>query len=683
MDSTVLHHSQFLKHLVGSPTRNQDYIYELWNRLHFGAPAEPAWSQGEILHKNLKFLFPCHELLSSIFDLPGVESAIAIVHDLFHKRGEKKVLFYGDRDADGICSTSILYLFFRDKMGIAEANMTLMLPGEEDKYGLTLDIAEKIVERRPDILITLDNGSSNRESFGAIRAALPGVKTIIIDHHSLPKSPEDYPDVDAFINPVMLAEKDSRRNMCTSGLAYLFIYAVAWSFTDEYDKITLVRNENPENDIYIKNGTRIDSNKYDKIFYLKSSIMGSAKNSTEPSNDFAALWNAECSQNFRLNKINNFLKSYPDTLGIPEKIAIFQNIKMKNVYRKVHEFLPLAAIGTVADSMLLTDDNRILVHEGLAMINENKSTLVTGLKEIIKAMELFNVNINEQDLAFTICPAVNAPGRMGQARMALDAIVVKDPLECARNSFLLKEQNEKRKFMSSESMRLLEGSLNSPDDAVVVCYHEQIHRGISGIVAGKLAEKYEKPALVLVNDGQYLRGSVRSYKNENVLAIIQELAPWFVQYGGHLQAAGFSLEHAKRKDFTAQFIATAARLLVKTGDAEPAPDGPVIHLRDVELTPSLWKELLVFAPYGNGNPRPKLSISPTGEITYKLMGKEKNHARVNFTAVKNGSIEAVWFNFGKELYNLENYQTLKVLTEPQINYFRGVEKYQLRIIEVR
>jgi single-stranded-DNA-specific exonuclease len=690
MNSNIFDPSEYLKSAVDSPTKHQTYIYELWNKLHFGDQSNLSYSPKEILNKNLKYIFPYHNLLSSPFDLPGIENAIAIIHELFHNRDKLKLVIYADRDADGICSASIIYLFFRDKMGIPDANMTVMLPEVEDKYGLTVEIAEQIVQKRPDILITLDNGSSNKESFDAIKSKLPAIKTIIIDHHSLPKSPADYPDVAAFINPVILNEKDSRRNMCTSGLAYMFIFAVTYSFTGEYNKVTrlvadpknLEKNANGVDDgsmpnVCIKNGILVDSEFCDKIIY--------ENNPSEINGDFNTLWNSECEKNYRLGKMNGFLKSYPEACELHEKFIIFQNIRMKNVHHKINKYLPLAAIGTIADSMPLIDDNRILVYEGLNLINEDKTNLTTGLKEIIKTLELFNVTINEQDLAFTVCPTINAAGRMGQAKIAFDALTSNDPVDCAKYSFLLKEQNDKRKLMSSDSLKLIENSITGLNDSVVVCYHEQIHRGISGIIASKLAEKYKKPALVLVNDGEYLRGSVRSYKNENVLAIIHELAAWFVQYGGHLQAAGFSLEHAKREDFTKQFILTAGEILNKAGDTLPVEtaETPVIQLKDIDLTPSLWKELLLFAPYGIGNPRPKLSILATGEITYKLMGKEKNHARVNFTSIKNASIEAVWFNFNGDLYNLEKFKTLTIITEPQINYFRGVERYQLRITEVK
>ncbi|MDH4262971.1 MAG: DHH family phosphoesterase [Spirochaetia bacterium] len=679
MSSDIFNPFDYLKHIVDSPTQHQTYIYELWNKLHFSDKTKQAFSSKEILNKNLKYIFPYYNLLTPPFDLPDINKAIKIVHELFHNKSEKKLIIFADRDADGICSASILYLFFRDQMGIPDINISVMLPGIEDKYGVTLEISEKIIEKQPDILITLDNGSSNKVSFDVIRSKLPDIKTIIIDHHSLPKTKEDYPNVDAFINPIILNEKDSRRQMCTSGLAFMFIYALTYSFTEEYNKITLLnlnsKNEVQNSGVYVKNGILIDPETPDKIFY--------ENNSPDANNDFNKLWNTECINNFRLSKINNLLLTYPNTLELHEKLGIFQSIKMKNVFQKVRSFLPFAAIGTIADSMQLLDDNRILVYEGLLLINEDKSNLSIGLKEIIKALELFNVNINELDLAFSVCPAVNAAGRMGQANIALSALTSKDPIECAKNAFLLKEQNEKRKLMSSDSLKLLEEAINSPNDSVIVCYHEQIHRGISGIIASKLAEKYKKPALVLVNDGEYLRGSIRSYKSENVLAIIHKLAPWFVQFGGHIQAAGFSLEYEKRIDFISTFIDTAKDFLNTKDAAIPETvESPVIYLKDVELTPSLWKELLFFAPYGIGNPRPKLSISPTAEITYKLMGKEKNHARVNFTAIKNASIEAVWFNFDGDLYNLSDYKNLKIITEPQINYFRGVEKYQLRIIEV-
>jgi single-stranded-DNA-specific exonuclease len=674
MESILTDYNINLNLLIKEPTHYQKYVFSQWNKYILDRYSEDDFSNSDLFKKHLKYLFPFQFLITSPFYLPDIIKAIDIIRNYYLTKDSGKILIYGDRDADGVCSASMLLLFLRDKLGIPSNNFVVMVPDEEDKYGLTPEVISRLIGEDPAIVFTVDNGSSNKDSFELLKNSNPDVKIIIIDHHSLPKKIEDYPQVDAFINPVIFPEKNSLRNMCTSGLVYLFIQALTYSLTSEYNKVYLLRGEE---DIFVKNGIPTVNSPYEKIFFFN--------NSSSEGEDFTAMWNLERKKNFRFSKVADFLEKNPDAAGITERFQIFNLMKMPKILYTMEQFLPLAAIGTIADSMLLTDDNRILVSEGLSVINNNKSSLFYGLKEVFKAVDLYNNKISEQDMAFSVCPLVNAAGRMGQASIALKTFISSELLECSQNAFLLKEQNEKRKELSLASIGLLEGSLNdNPEKKIIVAYHEDVHRGISGLLASKLAEKYEKPAMVLVNDGDYLRGSVRSYQNENVLSIIHELAPWFVQYGGHLQAAGFSLEHHKKDEFIESVHKVSVRFFGESIETEkPADLSPVIEISDFEITPSLWKELLIFAPFGPGNLRPRLLISLTNPVAYKYLGKNKNHLKLSLSGIKYPSIETVWFFFSKDIEKLARHEEIKIFAEPQLNYFRGGEKLQLRITQIQ
>lgn len=650
----------YLTDYLPGATEAHRSIYSSWEkRFH-----------GENNNKNLAafaltYFYPYRFLLQSPFVLPEMEQAVALLQDFFHQHNDKKMVLYSDRDADGVTSSSILYLFFREKMGIPEKNLTALVPGEEDKYGITDEVAERIIAQKPDYLITLDCGSSNRDTLKNIAEALPGVRILVLDHHTLPEEQSQYPEVEAFVNPVVLPEDSPSRYLCTAGLAYQLIWALTYSFTSEYQKTYQVYHE--KESCYVKNGLEVGSGADAEEFDLEKT------------------WARETHENPELHRVARFLEKNPDARSIAERFFMLQTLRMKKVAHRIEPFLALSSIGAVADLMDLNHNNRILVAEGLRLLNRNKESLPVGLREILKSLDLARKPLSEKDLGFTLGPTINAPGRLGNAALALEALTVADPLEAAKRASSIKKTNTQRKALSQEAVDLIEAKIqDTPDEPLIIAYDERIHRGISGLVAGKLADKFGKPALVMVNDGDCLRGSFRAYDNENIFSLVTAMAPWFIQYGGHLQAAGFSLDYQKKDDFIAALKEKSKEF--NFDDVSAQNDSleektPFIQAKDIELTPALWKEMLSFAPYGPGNPHPVILIEPTAKVSATPMGKDGLHSRINFKAIQNPLIEGVWFFHGIEVNKLSQ-NVVQIKAEPQMNHFNGKIKYQLRIIGV-
>lgn len=184
----------------------------------------------------LRYLLPSLHLLKSPFEFPAMERAVALLREFVAREGAKKLVIYGDRDADGVTSASVLTLFCREQLKIGRESMTSFVPREEDKYGITEAVAERIIAEKPDLLVTLDCGSSNKAELGRIAAAT-GCKTIIIDHHFIPADPADYPAVEAFINPKLLPELEFVRDYCTAAITLRFVQAVLYSYSREYNEL--------------------------------------------------------------------------------------------------------------------------------------------------------------------------------------------------------------------------------------------------------------------------------------------------------------------------------------------------------------------------------------------------------------------------------------------------------------
>lgn len=643
----------------------QHNIYESW--LQTLRMARPGITPAELAYENLTYFFPYRFLLTSPFGIPDMDAGVGMMRDFFHNRHKEKLVIYADRDADGISSAAILYLFCIEKMGVEPQHISILLPRQEDKYGITEEAAQRIAAEKPDFLFALDNGSSNRDTLLELSAKLPKLRIAILDHHYIPEDPAAYPEVEAFVNPKRLNPHDPHANLCTAGLSLMFIWALTYSFTAEYG--ALYRVPTKDGYVTIQNGIIVD-NPGDK-----------GAEGAEPEIkefDLDEEWRRVAESNAEINRVEAVLKDRPEALDEGGRLFALQTLTMKKIMDRIAPYLSLAAMGTVGDLMELSGNNRILVYEGLRQMNHRPEIQPVGVKELMRSNDLIRKAVTEQDFSFTLCPMINAPGRLGDPLIALEALIVTDPLEAAKAVSRLKKENQRRKALSSEAMELLatEGGVEEASE-LVLAYHPGIHRGISGIVASKLTDTYGKAALVLVEDGDCLRGSIRAATTQNVMSLLIELDPWFIQYGGHLRAAGFSLEAGKKEGFWE--AAKEKSVILTQGDGLEEPPSYVWSVKDNHIAPSLWREALRFAPYGNGNPHPALLIEATAPVQALPLGKTGDHARIRFSGIEHPLIEAVWFFHGGQANNEIDHQRFLFCAEPQVSFFMGKSKFQLKI----
>jgi len=575
-------------------------------------------------------------------------------------------------------------------MSYPEELIDVILPLKDDKYGVTEQSVEKILAVKPDILITLDCGSANKDTLEKVKNNLADVLIIVIDHHFIPEREEEYPQVDAFINPKKLNEFDSSFHLCTAGLAIKFIQALSYSFTKEYNIVNKLISENKEDVVFIQNGCLSTEAEYIKSSFQREVFFGDSNEVNVSSNDnikkiiIKNLWDGFIKTNRDFYFFNQFLSKSKVLLSVKEKFNIIQNLSMQNIFNKISPYLGFAAIGTVGDSMPLYDDNRIFVKEGLSILNRKKDLISSGLKELLKHLKLHYKQISEQDIGFSLSPTINAAGRLGETDKSFDALIENDPLKAAEKSFILKSLNEKRKEITTEALVLIEPLLEQldKDQDIAIVYNSNIHQGISGLLASKIAEQLQKPAIVLVDDGESLRGSIRAFTNENVFSILESLKDMFIQFGGHKQAAGFSLEFSKKDKFIEEAYKMAKNLCGKQ-DSNEVDDNNLeffqsYNMKETEINSNLWKEALTFSPYGKFNPHPLFGIESDKELQYTKMPKNKDHARIDFN-ILNKDIKAVWFFHNNQLDEYKNTKEKIYYAEPHYNFFMGKTTPQLII----
>lgn len=361
-------------------------------------------------------------------------------------------------------------------------------------------------------------------------------------------------------------------------------------------------------------------------------------------------------------------------------IAIRSSLRDRGWFRDKEEpdlrdYLDLVALGTIADMVPLTGQNRVLVKAGLDRMRVSKWPGLSALKRL--AGLPLSSHISAEDLAFRIAPRLNASGRMGDSQLALQVLMTDHPdeaIELAQSLDTLnvqRQQIEQRILQQTQHLIDSLGSLR--DRRSLVLSGKGWHRGVLGIVASKLVAKYHRPTLVFgIEDGKAV-GSGRSIEGFDLLAGLSCLSALIEKFGGHYHAAGLTVRSNKVSALEREFERLVGEQLNEE-DLMPSleVDGAV-KLED--LTQNAMNKMEAFKPFGTGNPLP-LFYSGNLEIREsRVVGK--NHLKLK---VKQGQtvMDGIGFGLGREGPMAKK---INAVFSPEINYWRGLEKIQLRIVD--
>lgn len=659
---------KYLKYYLPNYSNIQKKIYLDWkNRIeeYYKLDREEISSENwdkVFFTKNLKYFFPYLCLLENPFHLPDMEKGIKILRSFYEKdqKGLKqKIVIYGDRDTDGVVSASIIYHFFQHIYNTHE--IKVFFPLKEDKYGITDEVGKRIFEEDFDLLIVLDCGSSNAEELKKIKNSSNSI--IIMDHHTIPEKKENYPEVDAFINPKKMKSYEYDAEPATSGIAFKFIWAFVYSFTSVYRKKINVRWN-------------------DQFFVFYHGQVFSQEKPKEDQNiiDLNQYWDRAIRSSKRLRDIDRFIKESGHGNDPRLPYLIYENDSMRNVRKKIISYLPFSAIGSIVDMMPVIDDNKIIISEGLRILNKKSEIAGVGLESLLRRLQLWSQQISESDISFFVGPVINAPGRLDIPDIAFELLVSDFKEEAAEKAFRLIQINQERKKFSKDGYYLALSDVKIIGDVLVTVYHPEIHPGISGLVANKIADLYKKPTMVMVKEGPSIRGSIRAWNNENVFELLHRYRDFFIQYGGHKGAAGFSIEYEQMEAFLEALSNDLQKGIYKLEITEKIYSEN--FLDEKALNSATWQDFLTFSPYGVLNPHPETVIRTKSPVHIKLMGEEKKHARVIFDGVNEKNIEGVWFFHNGDAKQFDKKENLSILAEPHYNYFRNERKYQLKIKKV-
>ena len=541
------------------------------------------------------FLNPKLTMLRDPNELPGCTEAAKKI--LAAVKAGKRILIYGDYDADGVTSTAILWRCLK----LLDANVGYHIPHRtEEGYGVNDEVLRRLLDKSSpqpaELIVTVDCGITSIKEAETVREF--GAEMIVTDHHT---PGETLPDVAAIVHPRRPGDFYPFGELSGAGVAF----KLAWAICEQ--------------------------------------ASGAKRVSTD---------------------MRNFLL----------------------------QATGLAALGTVADVVPLLDENRALVSYGITSLAERPSVGIKKLVEVssVKKRQGKGAAYSaDSDIAFSLAPRINAAGRLGQATLALELLITDREERAAELAAHLDQLNENRKTLSERIRRAADKQIkekfNAEDDPAFVLADHDWNPGVIGIVAGRLAEKYHRPVVVIAWDKFGMKpgvGSARSVPNFNLVEGLSECERHLVSYGGHAAAAGLKITEENLDAFREEFCEIVAHQLADQKDTEELridAEGTLC-----EFTFDSIGEMESMAPFGEGNRRPLLCASGVNLVgPPKFMGKTKTHLSLTL-AQHEVRLRAIAFGAADWAEPLEKHNgPIDVAFHPLINEFAGRQSVELQLIDWR
>lgn len=344
--------------------------------------------------------------------------------------------------------------------------------------------------------------------------------------------------------------------------------------------------------------------------------------------------------------------------------------------KELEDYYELAAIATVGDVMDLQGENRILVKEGLRRLKNTKNK---GLQELIRANALEDARITAYHIGFVLGPCINASGRLDTAARSLALLNAQTKEEAAKLAGDLTALNQSRKALTEkgkeEAIQLIE-TTELKNDRVLVVYLPDCHESLAGIIAGRIREKYHKPAFVLTKGEKSAKGSGRSIESYSMYEELVKCADLMVQFGGHPMAAGLSIEEENIEKFRRQLnencTLTEEDLRPKVVIDVPMPVS--------YITKELVEQISLLEPFGKGNTKPIFAQKGLRVLDSSIIGKNKNVVKLKLLDPQGVAMEGIYFGEAEDFINfIRERDSISVTYYPEINRFRGRESLQIII----
>ncbi|HEJ9238667.1 TPA: single-stranded-DNA-specific exonuclease RecJ [Staphylococcus aureus] len=479
---------------------------------------------------------------------------------------DEKILVYGDYDADGVTSTTILVTTLQ----LLGAQVGWHIPNRfTEGYGPNELAFRNAHDEGITLIITVDNGIQGHNEIKMVQDL--GVDVIVTDHHEIGSTlPEAY----AIVHPMHPSFNYPFQQLCGAGVAYKLAQAL--------------------------------------------------------------------------------IENVPDY------------------------FKALVAIGTIADLVSLTDENRSLVKQGLKVLNDQCPTSVKALlKEAV-----YNDNIDEETIGFIIGPRLNAVGRLDDASLACELLMTDDEEEAAFLAEQVEHFNRERKdivaTITEEAMAMAEMKVKN-GDLFLLLAKENWHEGVLGIVASKIVETFALPTLILNIDREqnHAKGSARSIDQVSMFEILSAHQELIAKFGGHHMAAGMTMD-IDNIESLAEGLNKWMKELSKTTSLDPVKPVDVL-LTENDITIKNIRDMNRLRPFGTDFSRPIFEMDDLSVSSVKAIGQQKNHLKLT---LGESNIAALFWQNGHLEPELQDEQPINILGSVQINEWNGNQSPQLIIQDI-
>ena len=339
--------------------------------------------------------------------------------------------------------------------------------------------------------------------------------------------------------------------------------------------------------------------------------------------------------------------------------------------------LDLVAIGTIADMVSITDENRIFVKQGLELLNEDPRI---GLKMLLELSSI-DTKIDEQTVGFYIAPKLNSIGRMDSAKLGLTFLMAEDPVTAKSLAEQIEQYNIERKKVTEDIVKDVINKIENSDkkEKNVIMVSGEYHEGVLGIVASNIVERYQKPVFIMNEKDGVLKGSARSIFDFNIYVAMNKISDLFLAFGGHTLAAGFSFD-ASNFDKIEGFLDNEFEEFKKHNELKSSKNIDIVtSLEDISY--QFLNSLDVLKPYGMDFEKPSVLIENAMVLNKAYFGSEKQYLRLTI-ADEVGNLECISFKDVAAFDKVEKNDIVDLLCTLDKNNFNGRSKLQAHIIDI-
>jgi single-stranded-DNA-specific exonuclease len=343
------------------------------------------------------------------------------------------------------------------------------------------------------------------------------------------------------------------------------------------------------------------------------------------------------------------------------------------------QYLDLVATAIAADIVPITDENRTLAFFGVQKVNENPSPGLKALMELAKQTGAMRIT----NLVFAVAPRINAAGRMDDAKKAVQLFIEQDYEKALAFGSILQQDNLDRReadtTITEEALAQIENDpLHSSKKSSVV-FQSHWHKGVVGIVASRLIEKYYKPTIVLTQSGDVITGSARSVNGFNLYEALHACREHLLGYGGHFAAAGMTMSVDALADFKIAFEAAVAERITEEQLTPEISINAALPLDDIGL--QFYNIIAQMEPFGPENMRPIFIAKEVYDTGYTKLVKEQ-HISFNVTQGKT-NVRGIGYNMPDHMKIIKSGKPFDLVFQLQLNEWQGNQSVQMQVIDIK